>query len=347
MRLALVHDWLLSEGGAQRVLASLSSHWPEAPIFTLIANPETTDRLLPGATIITSALQRAWRWGASHTALAPLMPSAIESFDLSDYDVVISSSVIFSKGIVTRPTTHHLSYCYSPTRQLWDQAHAYHRTLPWWRIGAHGLRLWDHAAAQRPDTIIAPSRTVQQRISRWYSRPSHIVHPPSTIDTSGYATSDQGFYLCVGRDVPMKNLGVVAQAFKKLNLPLIIAGSSGNSTQTIQYRAHVSDQERNQLYASCRALVVASDEDWGLTSIEAQSFGKPIIALRKGGATETITEYEHGIFFDDPIVEAITEAVLRFERGRHALDPAQIQQHAQAYGRQSFIQGITNLLPTC
>jgi glycosyltransferase involved in cell wall biosynthesis len=345
--IALVHDWVLSVGGAERTLAAMASCWPSAPLFTLIADRTVTEHLIPGTEIITSPLQHAWRWGTPHTALAPFMPSAIESFDFSHYDIVVSSSVLFSKGIITRPTTRHFSYCYSPARQLWDQAHTHHLTAPWWKVGAHLLRMWDSAASQRPDILATLSRTVQKRISTWYKRPSHIIYPPNSIDTSRYPLSDQEFYLCIGRDVPMKHLATVAQAFAKLGKRLIIVGAKRASTESIQWRGIVSDDERNRLYASCRALIVASDEDWGLTAIEAQSFGKPVIALRRGGATETMKEYEHGVFFEDPIVEAITEAVIRFESRRNTFDATHIKRNAQAFSGQSFAHAMNSLISTC
>ncbi len=345
MRIALVHDWIIYEGGAERVLQSLHRLWPDAPIFTLLYQPETVRRLLPNATIRPSRLQRlpgAWRY---YPLLAPLMPSAIETFDFSAFDTVISSSVVFSKGIIVRPDTRHLSYCYSPTRSIWDRAHRYQRTGILSHVYRHLLRSWDLAAAQRPDHLLAISNTTAARITKYYHRSSIVVPPPMRA----HATPDytrvpaDAYYLVVGRLIAHKDLEIVIDAFAKLRCRLVIVGEGTlfrqlqrRSQTNIVFVGRVTDAQLDGLYDRCTALIVPNEEDWGLTAVEAMSHGKPVLALRRGGATETVLEGITGEFFDDAIPEAIADGVKRITAGLSSYDASHITNHASQYGEEQF-----------
>lgn len=339
MRIALVHDWLIHRGGAERVLLRLHALWPLAPIYTLAARPDFVSRWLSDAFIRTAwpgRLPSAWRFLPVFT---PFLPSAIESFDLSQFDTVISSSVLFSKGIVTRTNTRHVSYCYSPSRMLWDRNAEYERNGPFSRALRHGLRLWDFQAAQRPDNMIAISGEVRQRIKKYYRRDAGIIHPP--IDMPISDAVDGNYYLVVGRLMPHKNLPMVIEAFSRLGRPLIIAGSGPlyrnlkqNAAANIRFITDADDTELSRLYAGCRALIVPNEEDFGMTPVEALMHGKPVLALRGGGVMDIMVEGDTGEFFDEPIAIALADGVLRLERGTY--DPVIMKRAAEPFRAERF-----------
>lgn len=328
MKLALVHDWIVSIGGAERVLKQMHAMWPEAPIYTMFTDPRALREHFPEADIRTSWMQKIPGITHIYPSLAALMPAAIESFDLSAYDTVISSSVMFAKGVIVRPDTRHICYCYSPSRMLWDRAHSYERQGMLSRLVRHGLRTWDTEAAHRPDQMIAISQTVADRIKKYYRRDSLIIHPPVSIPPHcSLSTTSSPYFLVVARPVPHKNLDLVRDAFSKLKYRLVIAHN-------------VSDSERDALYAGCRAVIIANEEDFGLTAVEAMAHGKPVLALRRGGATETILEGITGEFFDDPIPAALADGVRRISRNSY--DPAILRAHANQWSSERFKKALTD-----
>jgi len=345
MNIAFVHDWIVTSGGAERTLAHLHKIWPDAPVYTLLTNPAVARRLLPQATIITSGLQRlplSWRY---YPQLAPFMPSAIEAFDFSGFDTVISSSVIFSKGIIVRPSTRHICYCYSPTRMLWDRNAQYERAGLASNIYRHLLRSWDQTAAQRPDQMIAISNTSAARISKYYRRSAMVIPPPTrqpcTADTSRVPQGE--YYLVVARMVSHKELEMVVDAFAKLRYRLVIVGEGplyakivGRATPNITCTGWVPDAQLDGLYAHCTAVIMPNEEDWGLTALEAMSHGKPVLALRRGGAVESILEGITGEFFDDAIPEALADGMKRIRASLQKYDSQAIELHASHYGEQQF-----------
>lgn len=346
-KIAIVHDWIVSVGGAERVLMALHRMWPEAPIYTLLYNPSTIRQWFPDATVIASGLQQipfAWRF---YPYLAPAMPSAVESFDLSEYDTVISSSVLFSKGIIVRPDTRHICYCYSPARMLWDRNGAYERSGMLSRFYRHALRSWDHAAAGRPDEMIAISNTVATRIAKYYRRSAIVVPPPTRRVGTGALprTLSDDYYLVVARMVPHKSLDMAVDAFAKLRYRLVVVGdgplkawSQRRAGSNITFTGWVSDETLDGLYANCQAVIVPNEEDWGLTAIEAMAHGKPVLALRKGGATETVLEGITGEFFDDPIPEALADGIKRLRTNLDGYDAQKIRSHAAQWGTEQFEQ---------
>jgi glycosyltransferase involved in cell wall biosynthesis len=352
VKLAIVHDWIVDIGGAERVLIALHTLWPQAPIYTLLYKPQSVRTWLPNATVIASGLQRlpgAWRY---YSKLAPAMPSAVESFDLSGYDTVISSSVLFSKGVVVRPGTRHLSYCYSPARMLWDSSFAYTRFGRTGRAIRHVLRLWDHAAAQRPDEMLAISATAAARIETYYRRSSIVVPPPMRAISAGVAPKfDDGYFLIVSRMVPHKMLDGAIEAFAKLQYRLVIVGDGPlrkklqrHATPNITFTGWISDEALDGFYEHCRAVIVPNEEDWGLTAVEAMAHGKPVLALRRGGATETVIENVAGEFFDDPIPEALADGVRRIVHNDDRYDPQYIRIHAAQWGSEQFATRMRTLV---
>lgn len=347
-RIALIHDWLTTRGGAERVLLRLHALWPSAPIYTLAARRDFIERWLPDAFVRVSGLGKLPFASRAVPMLAPLLPSAIESFNLADYDIVISSSVLFSKGVITRARTNHISYCFSPTRMLWDRNAEYERSGMFSRLFRHGLRLWDYQAAQRPESLIAISQAVQQRIAKYYGRDADIIHPPIEIDTE-LATDDQGYYLVVGRLMPHTRLDMVLAAFAKLKRPLVIAGSGpllrklkAVATDNVRFVTDANDRDIAELYASCHAVIVPNEEDFGMTAAEALGYGKPVLALRAGGVLDVLEEGVTGEYFDEPIPEALAEGVLRMDRGVY--DPRRMKRKAEPFLAHHFDRKIVDLV---
>jgi glycosyltransferase involved in cell wall biosynthesis len=359
MRIALVHDWLNNLGGAERVLVELHKIFPKAPIYALFYNKKFVREFLPEAEIRTSSLQKFPFITKLYKYLFFAMPSAVESFDLSDFDLVISSSVIFSKGLVLKPKTRHICYCYSPTRVLWDRNSENENKGALAILSRHLLRIWDRQASDRVDEFVAISKHVQARIKKYYGKDSRIIYPPITIEEplplkARFGTNSvQPFYLIVSRLFPHKNIDVAIDAFNKLGYELIIIGDgpakkdlkkmSGKNIKILGYK---KDDEVTDYYRNCKAFIMPQEEDFGLTPVEAMSFGKPVLALRKGGALETIVEGVTGEFFDDPIPEALADGVRRLNENYSNYSPLVIQKWANKFSRDRFREEILSLTKT-
>jgi len=363
MRIALVHDWLLNIGGAERVLKVLHEMFPEAPIYTLFHNPKFSQSFLPQAKIISSFAQSLYRFSGSHKWLLPLLPAAIESFDLSKFDLVISSSVTFAKGLVLRPRTKHLCYCYSPTRMLWDWHIEYQSNKPKaksnkWKtiLSQHLLRLWDLSAASRPDKFIAISQTVQQRIKKYYGVDSEVIYPPVEIARNSiinYKLSTINFFLIVSRLHPHKNIDIAIEAFNKLELPLVIVGSGPDQGRLkkliqrpdlIKLTGFVPDSELPAYYQNAKAFIMPQEEDFGLTPLEAMSYGKPVLALEAGGALEYIKPGMNGEFFFAPKAEILADGVRRLNENYAQYNPEEIKKATEPFGRPHFEEQITEII---
>jgi len=282
-----------------------------------------------------------------------LYPLAPETFDFSAFDVVISSSSAFAKGIVTRPGSLHLCYCHTPPRFLWDLTHevtadAPPRTLRrhLGTVVLHGLRMWDQLAARRVDQYIANSETTRARIRKYYRRDATVIHPPVHVER--FAVSEtpvprKTYFLFVGRLSPYKRAGLAVETFNKLELPLVIAGD-GRERARLQKRARkhvqihgfVPEHELPALYAGARAVIFPSDDDFGLVPVEAMAAGVPVLALRRGGAVETIQEGVTGEFFDAPVEELLGDCVRRFLARESEYEPAQLRAHAARFSANVF-----------
>ena len=360
MRIALVHDWLNNLGGAERVLIELHKIFPEAPIHVLFYNKKFVREHLSAAKIITSGLQKFPFVTKTYPILLPLMPSAIESFDFSDYDVVISSSVIFSKGLILKPKTRHICYCYSPTRFLWDRHTEYQHSSWPAKFAQHLLRIWDRQASDRVDEFVAISENVRDRIQKYYRRDAKIIYPPiSNFQFSIFNFqsnfNDQfsmtDYYLIVSRLHQYKNVDIAIEAFNKLGYELVVVGDgpdmgrlknmAGKNIKLVGYK---SDEQVAEYYRNCKAFIMPQEEDFGLTPLEAMGFGKPVLALRKGGALETITEGLHGEFFDDPIPEALADGVRRLNDNYPSYKKMEILYQAMKFSRDRFKREILGLL---
>jgi len=328
-KVALVHDWLTTFGGAERCLILMHQLFPTAPIHTLVHDRRNTPPELEDAHIITSGLQRLPGSTSNWQRFLPLMPSAIEQFDLRDFDLVISSSHAVAKGVLTHARQRHLCYCYTPMRYVWDLYHTYlqHTKLSplagrVFRWSAHYLRLWDHASAQRVDKFLAISETVRERIRRIYGRRAPVVYPP--VDTEYFVPDQSGardYFLAVSRLVPYKRVDLAIEAFNHREEQLLIVGEGPLENRlkrmagrNIEFLGAVSDDELRILYQNCRALVFPAEEDFGLTPVECMACGRPVVALGYGGAAETVLAGRTGTHFAEQTPQALDDAVDRLSR---------------------------------
>lgn len=357
-KVVLVHDFLVTRGGAERVLRELCDMFPDAPVYTLLYDETAMGDMFSDRVIRTSLLQRfpkflrrRYRW------LLPFFSPSVEAFDLREYDVVISSSGAWSKGIVTKLKTKHLAYIHSPMRYVWDYNERYLR--PRWgfsvcrRIILSYLRVWDRMAADRPDALVANSEYTRRRIEKYYRRDAGVVYPPVTLGehTDPEALLDETlrakeYFLVVSRLTQSKNVSIVIEAFQKLHFPLLIIGEGYDESSIRKYEAsrveflgRKSDGEVARYMANAQALIFPSEDDFGMTAVEALQMGTPVIALKKGGALETVEENVTGIFFSAPVSVAVADGIRRFlEHG--SWDKKYIRERGLQFSRERFRKGI-------
>lgn len=352
MKIALVHDHLMQFGGAERVLEIFQELFSDAPIYTLVYDKARLGNIFSPDRVHPSFLQRIPGALPKYQWFLPFMPLATEQYDLSEYDVVLSSSSAFSKGAITKSTTLHICYCHTPTRYLWSDTHSYIREVHAPRLAKAGipliltgLRQWDRLAADRVDRFIANSKTVQERITKYYRRSSDIIYPPVDVASSEVGTGVGEYFLAGGRLVSYKRFDVIIEAFNRLNRRLVIFGDGPEigklkrmAKSTIEFRGFVSVSERSRLYRDCVAFINPQEEDLGITVIEAAAAGRPVIALAAGGALETIIEGVTGVFFYDQDAPALIDTVLRFKPEQFKADV--IRDHALRYSTDRFKREI-------
>lgn len=351
MRIALVHDYLSQDGGAERVLKNLHEIWPQAPIFVLFHDKEKIN-YLPMEKIAESFLSKMPLIKNCFPWYLPLMPLATERHTLRDFDVVISSTSIFAKGIITPPNTLHISYCHTPPRFLWSDSNEYLSDLKrsalikiFLPALVHRLRLWDQLSTQRVDQFIANSRTVQRRIFKFYRRESTVINPP--VDTHLYSPSSTlgDYFTAGGRLVPYKRLDLVIKTFNRLKWPLKIFGEGVEEAylksiakNNIQFLGKISETEKIKLLSESLGFINPQNEDFGITAVESMAAGRPVIAFGDGGATETVIPGETGLFFSKQNWESLFNTVLNFNP--KGWDSEKIKQHAAQYASDNFKQNI-------
>lgn len=358
MRIALVHDYLMQDGGAERVLLALHELYPDAPIFTLFHDPERTHSGFKNARIITSSLNRLPLAGSHYEWYLPLMPHGVESFDLANYDVIISSSSNFAKGALADPYATHICYCHTPNRFLWEERLGYmhnlkkpgiiKKILPYY---LHHLRQWDHLAAERPDELITNSAVSRARIQRYYRRDARIIYPPVDITSIPLSQSSGEFWLTGGRLVAYKRFDLVVTAFAHLNLPLKIFGTGPEEKRLralagprTEFLGAVDEATKIELYQKAIAFFYPQIEDFGITAVEAMAAGKPIIAYHEGGVRETVVDGVTGQLFPKQCWEDIGNAVIRFDPNRY--QPATIRTHAERFSKERFQQAMKQVVET-
>jgi glycosyltransferase involved in cell wall biosynthesis len=353
-RIALVHDFLLDVRGAERVFAALCDLYPQADVFTAVYDERGTERWFAHRDVNTSFLQRLRPTAKTFRGLLPLYPYAMESLDLSSYDLVISSSSAWAHGVLVDPETVHVCYCHNPFRYAWN---ARETTLakrdPLTRAALTVIlkrwRQWDWIAAQRVDRYVANSETTRRRVNRYFSREADVLHPP--VDTARFQTTDDvgDAYVVLSELMPHKRIDLAIRAFNRLGLPLLVVGNGPDARRlhrlagpTIRFTGFLGDEKVAHLLARARALVVPATEEFGIAAVEAHAAGRPVIALREGGARETVIEGVNGTFFDQPSVDALADAVHGFDP--MTIDPAACVRSAERFDVADFRRGMAAIV---
>jgi len=364
VRVAIVHHWFVSQGGGERVAEALAQMYPSADLFALVADPEKIPQSLRDRSLRTSILDRIPFANRIYRQLLPLYPLAVEQIDLSAYDLILTSDSGPMKGTIVSPPAVHICYCHSPMRYLWDQYHEYCRSMgrisrAAFSLSAHYVRRWDQRAAQQVTEFAANSCYVASRISRYYGRESTVIYPPVDI-SSGYIVDAPGdAYLTVGRLVPYKRIDLLIQACNLLGRELRIIGTGpeevrlrAQAGKTVRFLGNVDDATLWEEYAHCRAFLFAADEDFGMAVVEAQACGRPVIALGKGGALETIGSLDHsapspqdtGVLFYQQTAMAVADAIVRFEASEYCFQPSTIRERASQFSVEAFSRSFRDLV---
>ncbi len=359
LKIALVHEYLTRHGGAERVLSRFATLYDDSDIYTLLYNPTRMSQVFNPDRVYTSFLQKLPLFLRNRPKyLGLLAPSAVESFDLARYDVILSSSNSFAKGVITKPRSLHICYCHAPTSFVWDGFYQYRKNQQkGWFLNfgmaflAHYLRQWDKQAADRVDYFIANSKTTQKRIKKFYRRDSEVIYPPVEVSRFSPTAEHDGTFLMVSQLTPYKNIDIAIEAFNKLRLPLVIIGEGADrgrleklAGDTVTFKGYLSDEEVVQYYQRCKAFIFAGKDDFGIAPVEAMAAGKPVLALREGGATETIVEGTTGEFFDGAIPELLADVVRRLVSGYERYDSKTIRAQAEKFSQEVFDQKIQDYM---
>jgi glycosyltransferase involved in cell wall biosynthesis len=351
-RTAIVHYWLVGMRGGERVLERLLKLFPEADLFTHVVVPEALSNTLTGRPIKTSFIQRLPGARRHYQKYLPLMPLALEQFDLRGYDLVISSESGPAKGVIAPPGALHLSYVHSPMRYLWDHYHHYRENTglvnrllmpPLF----HYLRNWDSASAARVDRFVANSSFIRQRIARTWRRDADVVHPPVAVEEFLISAEPSARYLWVGQMIAYKRPDLVVEAFNRLGLPLQMVGD-GDLHDTIRRKAgpnitvvkKLDFASLKQAYANCRALIFPAEEDFGIVPVEANASGRPVLGYGRGGLRDSIIPGETGLFFEEQSIESLIQGVEELEHWLPHFDPLAAIANAKRFSPENFDAGM-------
>lgn len=346
MKVAIVHYWLVGMRGGEKVIEEICRLFPQADIFTLVADPDRLSDEIRRHRITTSFLQKIG--GRKHyQKMLPLMPFALESFDLTGYDLVISSEAGPAKAVVTRPDAVHICYCHSPMRYIWDlepQYRASSGALTRLVMAASGplLRQWDVTTAARVDHFVSNSAYVARRIRKFYRRESEVIHPPVNLSRFSPAGETGDFYICAGQITPYKKIEIAIEAFNRMGKRLDIIGSGASKKlkamagPTIRFLGALDDAEMAAKFARCRALIFPGVEDFGIVPLEVMASGRPVIAFARGGATETVLDGSTGLLFREQTADSLIEAVSQFEAHGVTATPEVFQAHVSNFSHDVF-----------
>lgn len=350
MKIALVHDYLVQHGGAERVLECFCELFPHAPIYTLIYDKDAMGETFADRNIVTSSLQKMPFAQKRHRIFPLFMTSAIEEFDFSQFDIVLSDSSSFAKGIITRPETLHISYVHTPMRYAWDDCQKYtsdfgfpkmiERVVP---FIMNGVRLWDRISSDRVDRYIANSQFVSRRIKKYYDKDSLVINPPVNVNHFYISNKKpkEEYYLMVGRLIAYKRHDIAIEAFNKSGLPLKIIGRGPElaslkkqANDNIEFLERVDDGDLARYYAEAKAFIFPQEEDFGIVAIEAMAAGRPIIAYRGGDIVEHLIHEKTGLFFDEQTPDSLRDMVDTFDN--YTFDPSYIREQSLKFDRETF-----------
>lgn len=360
MKTAIVHEWLVTYAGSERVCEQLLLLHPEADLFSLVNFlPDSLQHFIQHKPVHTSFIQHLPFANPNFRRYLPLMPMAIEQFDLSGYDLILSSSHAVAKGVLTRPDQLHISYVHTPMRYAWDLQQDYLqganlRQGPGRLLAQtllHYLRLWDLSSANRVDHFIANSRFVAGRIWKTYRRHAQVIYPPVAVERFQPQTKRDDFYFTLARFVPYKRVDLIVAAFTQMGLPLVVIGDGPGwnairaiAGQNVQLLGQQPDAVVEDYMQRCKAFVYAAAEDFGIAPVEAQAAGAPVIAYGKGGVTETVVAGKTGLFFTEQTVESLVAAVDQFESGLWCFDAEIVRAQAERFAIARFRQELSQCI---
>jgi len=355
MKIAIVTDWMTNYGGAESVISAFHDLFPDAPIYTTLYKPEKMRELGDLKNVKTTYLNKIP--GAKHQYLLGLMPTAIEMMDLDEFDIVLSSCHSVSKGVITKPSTLHISYCHTPMRYAWESWDFESRLKKFPKF-LHGsirkqmkkIKRWDSAAAQRVDQYIANSSYISGKIKEHYKRNSDVIYPP--VRTKAFKPVQNpraNYYFSAGRLIPYKKFDLLVETFNELGLPLKIAGTGPDLEKlkvmagpNVEILGYVEDEILQDLYANCKGFLFPQMEDAGIVPLEAMASGRPVIAYHQGGSLDTMIDGETGIFFESQTVKSLKKAIQKFEN--MSFDSAFIRAHAERYDIEEFKKKILSYI---
>lgn len=352
-RVALVHEWLVTRAGSEKVVEQMLAVFPEADLFSLVKflDPDIPPKIPAQTRIETSFIQHLPFAKGHFRQYLPLMPLAVEQFDLSNYDVVLSSSHAVAMGAITRADQLHISYVHTPIRYAWDLQHQYLRQAGLekglksvlTRVILHYLRLWSLAASHRVDYFLANSAHVARRIWKTYRRPAQVLYPPVAVERFRWQQPREDFFLTVSRFVPYKRVDITIQAFNHLALPLVVIGDGPEiehlqhmAAENIVFLRNPTDAVVSNYMEQCQAFVFSAEEDFGITVVEAQAAGAPVIAYGRGGCAETVIPNKTGVLFPHQTVESLVEAVGYFIDNQSNFEAEVMRNHAETFSESRF-----------
>jgi len=358
MKIAILHDFLLRLGGAERVLKKISDIYPDAPIYTLLYDEKKCGNKFPKEKIKTSFLQKIPFHKKIYRVFLPWMPVAIESFDFSKYDILISSSTALAHGAITNLETKHISFVHSPPRYAWDYFHKYikERTKnPISKIltkkAIKKIRQWDAVAGDRPDKIIANSKTVQKRIKKYWRQKSDVIYPFVNTQNFKISKTDKNYFLIISQLTSFKNIELAISVFNKLNLNLKIIGTGPQekylksiSNENIKFLERVSDKLLAIIIADCKAFIFPGEEDFGIAPLEANACGKKVLALKKGGLTESQISEKTCEFFTNSTTESFEKGLIKIIKNKSKENPEFIRKNAEKFSEEKFEKQIKKVV---
>lgn len=359
-KIAIVHEYMLKIGGAEKVLLALHEAYPSADIFTFLYDEKGTKGLFKDCKIHTSLLQNNKLFNKKPRLLLSKYPKVIEEFDLSEYDIVISNSNSFAHGVITKPKTFHICYCHSPMRYVWDWYHQYlnenklDRGLRsfYLRNILHKIRIWDRVSADRVDFWLSNSNTVKERVSKYYRKDSLILYPP--VDVSEIEISKDipdSYYIIVSRLEPYKKIEVAIKAFNQNKKQLVIIGVGSDQSRltkianaNIEFLGWQSNKSVYEYLRNAKALIFPGEEDFGITPVESMACGRPVIAYAKGGVLETVIPNKTGVFFKEETSQSLNNAINELEENYTNFSPSICREQAEKFSKELFISNITKII---